>query len=696
MPFRILKVFLSTEVGFYRQNNALSSTILVHVNTQPAALSTPWSVTTLPVGQQFSAALPTSFMVDADGDRLSCSLVRTNPEHLVPTWISLDNTTLFGTPLSNTHQPITIQLKGEDGFGGEAYRLVSLSIPNSAPVVHRELGVITAFAGDLKTYIVPRDAIKDADGDELAYSAFRKSQFEPGTTRLPLPGWAVHLSSINSFNLVPKSGDQGNYTFVLVATDTQGASVQTEFKVHVPNRVPELTTDYADETLTALERFSYSVGGHFSDVDGDTLSYEVSKPVWVHYEEGTKTLSGMPPQIVRSYGIDIAARDGHGGEARARLTVHVDPTSIQLSSVQLLQLFGYGSLAFGLLTISTLFMVHRNRQIKRAERGAQGIMRKWSTRRCSLVTGMTEDEGFTAITNSIDQLARWLRCLGMGTNKDELKARFQELERRIQGYYAQKIGPEAESITSMLLKTRFMDDLLTATELAVTEAWPLPLQRTLAGILHYSIRLLWVYHTGKGRLLSDKYKEETLTKLHDLCDEVSPRLFESLARIQLGRVEVYHRLLSAREAMLSIQDRSTWGDVAGHVLKKLLSPVGMFQILRDFWRNAPQGWYLKLVTLEQQIGSLDQSSPDKLRAQLQAIQTQAKQESHWAFRYGLVLLWQQLITVAGSDDRLATPLTQGTTKLLGLEQLKRDGKGCCKGKRIWVGRHAQTLFAELL
>ncbi len=26
MPFRILKVFLSTEVGFYRQNNALSST----------------------------------------------------------------------------------------------------------------------------------------------------------------------------------------------------------------------------------------------------------------------------------------------------------------------------------------------------------------------------------------------------------------------------------------------------------------------------------------------------------------------------------------------------------------------------------------------------------------------------------------------------------------------------------------------
>ncbi len=46
MPFRILKVFLSTEVGFYRQNNALSA--VAHSNellpTLQQALTQPGPV----------------------------------------------------------------------------------------------------------------------------------------------------------------------------------------------------------------------------------------------------------------------------------------------------------------------------------------------------------------------------------------------------------------------------------------------------------------------------------------------------------------------------------------------------------------------------------------------------------------------------------------------------------------------------
>ncbi len=286
---------------------ANSSVIQVHVNTQPSALSTAWQTTALPVSQQFSTKLPIGFMQDADGDILRYSLVRTNAEHLVPAWVSLDNTTLYGTPLGNDHQAVTIQLKGEDGFGGEVYRLVSIRIPNSAPMVKRALGVVTAYAGELKTYIVPRDTVIDADGDELAYSASRFDRLS-GVGGLPLPEWAVHLPSINIFNLVPKSGDQGNYTVALIATDTQGASIQTRFNVYVPNRAPVLTTAYADENLEAFKRLSYSVAGHFTDADGDVLSYEVSKPVWVEYDEGTKTLKGLPPQIVRSYDIAISLR----------------------------------------------------------------------------------------------------------------------------------------------------------------------------------------------------------------------------------------------------------------------------------------------------------------------------------------------------------------------------------------------------
>ncbi len=273
-------------------------------------------------------------------------------------------------------------------------------------------------------------------------------------------------------------------------------------------------------------------------------------------------------------------------------------------------------------------MIHRNRQIKRAERGAQGIMARWSAG-WSGAPGATVSPEKAAIMDSIEALSRQFRCIGVRTDKDELKRLFQAIESGIQGYYAHDTGITAESITGMLLNSGFIDDLLKATELAITEDWPMPLQRTLAGILHYSIRLIWVYHTGKSRLLSDKYKGEALTKLHDLCDEVSPGLFELTSRIRAERVEVYHRLLSAREAMLSIRDRSTWSDVGKRVVKKLLSPVGMFQILQDFWRNAPQGWYLKLVSLEQMVGALTQLQPEQLAGQISDIQKQALKEKHW-------------------------------------------------------------------
>ncbi len=341
----------------------VNQTITLHVNTPPVALTTPWSVDTLLVGQNFTAELPKEFMVDADGDLLAYSLVDSNAKYFPPSWLSLTNRTLTGVPIANDHQAITIQVKGEDGFGGEAYRLVTISIPNSVPTVSRELGVITAFAGDLKTYIVPRNAVKDTDGDVLAHSSFRRGE----SGGLPLPSWAVHLSSINSFNLVPKSGDQGNYTFVLVATDTQDASIQTELNVIVPNRVPVLSTSYADTNLGPLEELGYEIDGRFTDADDDSLHYRFAMPSWVHYDAETKTLSGMPPQTIEDYPITITADDGHGGQNRARFIIHVDPTALELNTAQQLQLIGYGGLAVAVMFLASCFVVRRQKRVTTAE-----------------------------------------------------------------------------------------------------------------------------------------------------------------------------------------------------------------------------------------------------------------------------------------------------------------------------------------
>ncbi len=156
-------------------------------------------------------------------------------------------------------------------------------------------------------------------------------------------------------------------------------------------------------------------------------------------------------------------------------------------------------------------------------------------------------------------------------------------------------------------------------------------------------------------------------------------------------VAVYQRLLSAREAVLSTQVKSDWLGSAIKVAAKLLSPVGMFKVLQDFWRNAPQGWYLKLVRLEQMVTNLGQSNRQQQIALIGEIQRLAMSESHWAFRYGLVGLWQQLLTVAGADETLRTQATQGSRKLLGQKHLKADSVGCCNGKQLWVSRHARAM-----
>ncbi len=376
---------------------ANSSVVRVQVNTQPVPMAVkPWQVDALPIGHELEFKLPFDFMIDADGDSISYSLVRTNPEHPVPAWVSLANGTLAGVPLVNSHQPITLQLKGVDGFGGEAYQLISIDIPNSVPRFSQSLGVITAYAGELKTFVVPSGIAIDADGDVLLFAAFKTDN--TGFDRLPLPIWATHLAGINSFNFVPKSGDQGNYTFILVATDVQGASAQIRFDVHVPNRVPILNTPYADEALGPLEELSYAVFGHFVDPDGDGLSYTLSKPDWVSYDENTKVLSGFPPQFIKDYHISITADDGYGGQTQARVRMKVDPTAIQLDQAQVLQIVGYATLTSTLFIASSLFLIRRHRKIYRAEQGAQGIMRQWLASRQSIESITLDDDYQVSIT----------------------------------------------------------------------------------------------------------------------------------------------------------------------------------------------------------------------------------------------------------------------------------------------------------
>ncbi len=489
---------------------ANSSAVHFQINTPPTALSSAWPVDTLPVGQNFIATLPDEFITDADGDVISYSLVRTNQDYLVPVWLNLVGRTLSGRPLRNSHQAIIVQLKAEDGFGGEAYRLVSIKVPNSAPLVDRAIGTITTYADELKTFVVPRDTVTDADGDELSFTVFKTAN-ATATDRLPLPKWVTHLVGINSFNLLPKSGDQGNYTFVLVATDPQGASVQTRFAIAVPNRAPVLATAYADKSLGALEDLSYAVTGHFVDPDGDELSYAISKPAWVQYDSTSMTLSGLPPQWAKVYEVFITVDDCYGGRAQAGLRVKVNPTDVQLNAVQMLQLFGYGGVGLSLLVASSLFMLVRHKRTKLAEQGAKDIMHRWlltqGGSRSQVVQAAARVNYQAEVIRLLSALQHQLEMMDMQVDRAMLQQSFQRVESAIRRYYNYARGRQVATITGMLLNSGFMKTLLRVVRMAVVDKWPLEIQRTLSGILHYSVRLLWMCHTGKARRLDEVQRE---------------------------------------------------------------------------------------------------------------------------------------------------------------------------------------------
>ncbi len=87
-----------------------NQTITLRVNSQPAANLQDLQVALPGIRQKFTWGLPLDAMLDADGESITFSLIRTNPEFLVPSWLSFNGTTLSGTPTTNNHQLIKLLL----------------------------------------------------------------------------------------------------------------------------------------------------------------------------------------------------------------------------------------------------------------------------------------------------------------------------------------------------------------------------------------------------------------------------------------------------------------------------------------------------------------------------------------------------------------------------------------------------------
>ncbi|MDE0355939.1 MAG: Ig-like domain-containing protein, partial [Deltaproteobacteria bacterium] len=150
------------------------------------------------------------------------------------------------------------------------------------------------------------------DGDALTYTASSSSP-------------ANATSSVLSGSLVTVWGlAKGNATVTVTATDPEGLAATQTFRVTVPNRAPEAVGTIADREVAADATAEVDVSRHFTDPDGDRLTYAAKSSkthsVGVSVSGSTVTVRGVAKG---SATVTVTATDPEGLAATQTFRVTV-------------------------------------------------------------------------------------------------------------------------------------------------------------------------------------------------------------------------------------------------------------------------------------------------------------------------------------------------------------------------------------
>ena len=247
-----------------------------------------------------------AYFTDPDGDTLSydasvsdagIATVGISGDTLVVVGISRDTATVVVTARD------TDELSVEQSF--------SVVVPNRSPVGEgsipdRVLQSEDTLTVDLSGYF------SDPDGDTLQYTVETSSS-------------GVATASADGSNARVIGVARGSATVTVTASDPHGLSAEQTFSVMVPNSPPRTTEGIRDRELQAGTSITVDLSLHFTDPDGDSLSYTaaVSDPgvATVSLSDGRGTVLGVAPGTAT---ITARASDPDGLFAEQSFSVHVE------------------------------------------------------------------------------------------------------------------------------------------------------------------------------------------------------------------------------------------------------------------------------------------------------------------------------------------------------------------------------------
>lgn len=194
------------------------------------------------------------FFRDPDGDALSYSAVASDT--LVAAAAVVES---MITVMALAKGEAIVNVTATDTEGLTARQSFAVMVPNRPPLVMESIPAQVVEVGHTEDLDMA-PVFSDPDGDSLTYTVVSADRSV---------AWASVVGNSVSVLGVAK----GATTITVTATDTEGLEVVQTFAVTVPNQPPLLEGSVPAQTLRAGSVFTVDVTVHFSDPDGDSLSY---------------------------------------------------------------------------------------------------------------------------------------------------------------------------------------------------------------------------------------------------------------------------------------------------------------------------------------------------------------------------------------------------------------------------------------
>ena len=253
-----------------------------------------------------SAALELSdHFSDPDGDALGYAATSSDEAVAV---VSVSGTTLTVTAIAKGGASVLVTATDTEGVA--ATQEFPVTVPNRPPLPGESIPGHDIAIGETATLELSGH-FSDPDGDDLVYAATSSEQ-------------AVAVVSVSEGTLTISVIAKGGALVTVTATDPEGLAAAQEFAVSAPNRARLPVGSIAARTLDVGKIATLELSGHFSDPDGDVLTYAatVSDPevAGISVVDGLLTIAAVARGEAA---VTVAAKDTEGLEAVKSFTVTV-------------------------------------------------------------------------------------------------------------------------------------------------------------------------------------------------------------------------------------------------------------------------------------------------------------------------------------------------------------------------------------